>query len=72
VHEDVISPFPELVEKYVEMGLPQTMADFICIVMEGKEGTATMSEVCDVMSEAGTLLLPYYSRFDVQLPKKQF
>ncbi|GAX78755.1 hypothetical protein CEUSTIGMA_g6192.t1 [Chlamydomonas eustigma] len=44
VHQDVTRPFQELFEKYVEMGLPPDMADFIFMVMEGKEGTATMSE----------------------------
>ena len=36
------APHQELVDKYVEMGLPQEVADFVCMVMEGKEGTATM------------------------------
>ncbi len=52
MHEDVPSPHRELVDKYVEMGLPADIAEFIAMVMEGKEGTASMSEYFHMLEVA--------------------
>ena len=43
VHEgESRAPHQELVDKYLGMGLSQEVTDFVCMVMEGKEGTASM------------------------------
>lgn len=55
VHDDSSRPHPDSIAKYQEMGLPRDLADFVDMVMEGKEGSASMSEYFQMLEVAKLL-----------------
>lgn len=55
MHDDSSRPHPDSIAKYQEMGLPRDLADFVDMVMEGKEGSASMSEYFQMLEVAKLL-----------------
>eukprot|EP00955_Chlamydomonas_euryale_P105255 365625-Chlamydomonas_euryale.AAC.21 len=55
VHEGTEHPLADAVARYVESGVPPAMADFLAIVIDGKEGDASMSEYFHMLEVAKAL-----------------
>ena len=49
-------------QKYVDRGLPPQCADFVYVCLEGKEGTATMSEYFHML-EVRSCVVCYFTMY---------
>ncbi|KAG1661301.1 hypothetical protein FOA52_008648 [Chlamydomonas sp. UWO 241] len=51
-HDDTPQPQSDLVDRYCSMGVPRQLADFLAMVMDGREGGASMSEYFHMLEVA--------------------